>query len=248
MKERFFLYSLVLISFFIFQGNGCSGRIYRQLIQYDTPTPLLYEVNINDRKIDTFSGIDYNKEVDLYDGERVDIFRITLQKSITKKFSVVNTSFQLFTGRYIVNGIDAEYVPLSDSIKYDGSKSGWGFRISVFGGLNFNHKEFRFGAGLEPSINFDFGEYTNFRFEAEKKGIIDNAGGYMSPNLQFVLYSSTKLTERSKLNLQIGLGLPGFVNPLLALQINEHVIWTGFTESRVAFGYMLDINNFKKIF
>lgn len=244
MKKIITSFTILLSSFF-FLGNGCGKRIYYQMITYDNPTPMILEVKMDSTKGNSFAGLDYMQLNGKYPDEEINIIRLNYQTSITKKFSVTNFGVQVFAGNYLVKGIDGKFT--SDSV-YDGNKFGYGGRASVMGGLNFNIKGFRLGLGFEPSISFDFGDYSTFRINASKKGIIDSDAGFIKFNLNIFPYISIPVTKSSLINLQMNIGFPGFISPIITFQHENYVVWISHTGERINIGLMVNYDVIKSNF
>ncbi len=226
-------------------GNGCGKRTYYQLITYDSTLPLIYEVKRDTTAVNSFAGIDFMNYDGHYDGERINILRLSYQNSTTKKYSVTNLSFQLITGNYQVNGIDKMYT--FDSV-YDGNKFGIGGRVSLSGGINFNINEFRLGLGIEPSLSFDFGNFYSFRIDAAKKGIIDNDDGFINLYLNLFPYLSIPIGNGKLINLQMNIGMPGFISPILSFQMDDYIFWAGYNKLRINAGLSISSNLIKRAF
>ncbi|MCX8056401.1 MAG: hypothetical protein N3F03_02180 [Ignavibacteria bacterium] len=236
MQKKIFIL-LILITSYFFMGNGCGIRNYYQLINYDSPTPLIYEVKKDTTKIKSYAGIDYMHSKGNYEGENINLVRLTYQTAKTKKYSLSNLSIQVFAGNYKVSGIDGMYT--QDSI-YDGNKFGFGGRVSFIGGVNFNIKGVRVGFGFEPSLNLDFGEYMSFRSNASKAGIIKDEGGLLKLYFNTFPYFSIPISEKTIFHLQCNVGFPGFISPIASLQFDDYAVWTAFNGERVNFGIKLN--------
>ena len=215
------------------------------MITYDSPTPMILEVKNDSTSGNSFAGLDYMYMNGNYQGEKINIVRLSYQTSNTKKFSVTNFNFQVFYGNYLVKGIDNSYTSIKG---YDGIKSGFGARASVMGGLNLNIKEFRLGLGIEPSINFDFGDYHSFRIDASEKGIIESDAGFMDFNLNIFPYISIPVSKNSLINLQMNIGFPGFISPIISLQKENYIFWAGYAVTRVNAGLMVNYDLIKSNF
>ncbi len=241
MNSKYFIL-IILFSSFFFLGNGCGKRTYYQLITYDSPTPLVYEVIKDTTRLSSFVGIDAMQYNGYYEDEKIQIVRLNYQYSNTKKFSVENTCFQIIAGNYKVYGIDGNYI--LDSI-YDGNKFGFGGRVSISGGLNFNIKGFRIGLGIEPSLNFDFGNFYSFRKNAGHLGVINSSADFIKLALNVFPYLSIPLGESSILNFQTNIGYPGFISPLLNFQFDDYILWIGYIQDRINLGLMINYNLIK---
>lgn len=235
----------VLISSFFFMGNGCGKRTYYQLIAYDSPTPLVYDVRRDTTSQKNFAGLDVLLFDGNYQGERINIIRLSYLKTNTKKFFVTNLNFQVFAGNYKVYGLDGIFT--QDSI-YDGNKCGFGARASISGGVNFNIKGFRIGLGIEPSLNLDFGEYLTFRKNAFNNGVIENNDDFIKLYLNIFPYLSIPLGKGTLLNLQTNVGMPGGFSPIISLQIEDYLIWVSYLSARANVGLMINYDLVKSIF
>lgn len=161
-----------------------------------------------------------------YDNEKIRIVRLSYQKSKTSKFAVNNLGIQIFARNYQVEGIDGKFT--SDSIYY-GERLGFGGSICINIGLNFNTKNFRLCFGIEPSVNFDFGNYYSFRKTAGNKGIIDNNEDFIKLKINIFPYVSIPVGDNSLINLQMNVRLTGFISPIIALKKDDCVFWVGYT-------------------
>lgn len=243
--KSIFLVVFTLIGSFIFMGNGCGKRTYYQLITYDAPTPLVFEVVKDTTRFNSFVGLDFMHFSNPYPDENIQIARLTYQNSNTKKFSVTNLNFQVFAGNYRVSGIDGVYS--QDSI-YNGNKFGLGGRASISMGINFNIKGFRIGLGIEPSLNLDFGEYLNFRKNASNDGVIESNDDFIKLYLNIFPYLSIPFGKSTILNLQTNVGMPGGFSPIISLQVENSIVWISYLNQRTNVGYMLNYDLVKSIF
>ncbi|MFN4111028.1 MAG: hypothetical protein ACK4G1_02040 [Ignavibacteria bacterium] len=244
MKQKV-VFPLILISTFFFMGNGCGKRTYYQLIAYDSPTPIIFEVKMDSVRTNAFAGIDYMHMNGYHENEKINIVRLNYQTTNTGKFNLSNFSLQAFYGTYFVKGIDGQYT--SDSV-YDGIKSGYGARVSYTGGLNFNIKGFRLGIGVEPSVNFDFGEYYHFRTNADRKGVIESNADFIKLNLNIIPYVSIPVSGNSLINMQMNVGIPGFISPIISLQVDNQIFWAGYNVDRMNFGLLVNWDTIRSNF
>jgi hypothetical protein len=240
MKKFLFLQILIL-SLILFSVYDCK-RAYNQLIYYDSPNPTLFEVKTNKDISNKFFGIDVMKSSGKntmgYENESISIIRLNYQKLKTNKHSFSNFNLEVYSGEYNVSGLDGVF---TQQTGYDGQKLGFGVRVSSAGGLNFNWSNFRLGLGLESSINLDFGEYLNFRINAADNGIIDNGGGLLKIYLNLFPYISIPLKELTLLNLQLNMGLPGLVSPIISTQVENYVFWMSYIPGRYIAGFKFKI-------
>lgn len=240
----------ILISSFLFLGNGCSQRVYQNILKYDSPTPLVYEVKIDTNKINSFVATDFGTMKGQYEGEKVDLVRIGYTSSTIKKHFVFNQQISIYGGRYFVNGLGPQTGTNYTDKNYDGNKYAFGLNGSIKAGVNFNFSGFRLGLGIEPMVVSEFGEFVTFRIEASDEGIIKNDDGYFNFLITFYPYLSYEFDESKIIGLQINVGYPGGLSPIISYQSGSNIFWVGYLpgNQRLNLGYMVDFNSIKSIF
>jgi len=246
----YFQIMFILISSILFMGNGCSQRVYQNILKYDSPAPLVYDVKIDSNKINSFVSFDFGTMKGQYEGEKADLLRIGYTSSTTKKHFVFNQQISFYGGRYFVNGLGPRTGTNYTDKNYDGNKYALGLNGSIKAGVNFNFSGFRLGLGFEPMVISEFGEFTSFRIDASDEGIIKNDDGYFNFLLTFFPYVSYEFDENKILGIQINVGYPGGFSPILSYQTGSQIFWIGYLPDniRVNIGYMIDFNKIKSIF
>ncbi len=240
-----FTFPIILI---IFQA-GCK-RVYYKIIRLESSSPLIYEVKVDTNKINAFGGIDYAYIEGYYEGEKVDVIRLSYTSSITQKHTITNYHLSIYSGRYFVSGLSPRYGYNFTDIDFNGYKWAFGANASFKAGANFNFSEFRLGLGIEPNINLEFGDYYNFRKDASNTGVIENADGVFNFFVNIFPYLSYYFDDSKLMNFQLNLGYPGGISPVLSYQFGSNIFWVGYIPAtiRLNIGYMMDFNSIKSQF
>lgn len=244
MKKIFKIIVVVLI-YFIFSGNGCSKRVYNSLINYNSPTPIIYEVVRDSVRKNKFFGTDFRYSRGDYDQEELSLLRLNYTYILTKKNAFSNTSLMAFGGYYKVYGLGPKEGVNYTDINYNGIKWGGGVAGNIKIGLNLNFTNFKVGTGIDFLAGMETGEYLNFRNSASKNGIIESQSGWIHANFNWFIFSTYSFRNSSILNFQVHLGYPGRFSPILSYQYDENVYWISYFGDRGNIGYMISL---KKLF
>ncbi|MGB9665222.1 MAG: hypothetical protein ACPL25_09955 [Ignavibacteria bacterium] len=219
-------------------------------MRYQSATPLVYEVKADTNIINSFSGLDYAFIKGDYEGEKIEVIRFSYNAGSTKKHTISNLHFSVYGGRYLVSGLSPYTGENFTEVNYDGYKWAFGASASLKAGANFNFNDFRIGVGVEPNVNFEFGDYYSFRVNASKKGIIENGDGLITIFFNVFPYFSYYFDNDELIAFQCNLGLPGFISPILSYQSGNGIFWVEYIppSKRIDIGYMLDFNSIKAQF
>ncbi len=236
---------LIILSFivyFIFGGNGCSTRVYDSLINYNSPTPIVYEKVSDSIKINKFVGADLRFGKGDYDKEDLALLRFAFNYVTTKENTFSNTSIIAYGGYYKVDGLGAKQGANYTDINYEGRKWGGGLLGNIKVGLNFKFTNFKLGSGIDFLAVAEIGEFLDFRNTAKELGVIDSDRGWASANFSLFLFGAYQFQNSSILSFQINLGKPGLFSPILSYQINDNVYWISYSGNRGNLGFMTSIN------
>lgn len=237
---------IVIISFliyFTFGGNGCNKRVYDTLINYNSPTPIIFETVNESSENNKFLGTDFRYSRGSYAQEDLTQLRLTFNYVTTKEHDFSNTSIIGYGGFYNVDGLEAKQGANFTDINFNGRKWGGGFAGNVKVGLNFKFSSFKLGSGIDFLLGLEVGEFLDFRNTAQKLGVIESERGWATANFNLFFFSAYQFQNSSILNFQINLGKPGLFSPILSYQKNETVIWGSFSGNRGNFGVMKSLGS-----
>ncbi len=237
MKKTHFIL-LSFLAYFLFAGNGCNKRVYDSLINYNSPTPIIYESLHDSVKLNKFIGADLRYSKGNYDKEDLALLRLNYSYVSTKENSFSNTSIIAFGGYYKVNGLGPKQGANYTDIDYDGRKWGTGLLGNIKLGLNFKFDDFKLGSGIDFLAGLETGEFLDFRNSAKSQGVIDSDRGWASTNLNIFLFSSYRFQNSSIFNLQLNVGYPGGISPILSYQHRDNIYWISFLGNRGNIGIM----------
>jgi hypothetical protein len=179
-----------------------------------------------------------------YPNESVQLMRINFLLVNTQDHTNFNLEGFGYTGNYRVSGLDAIY---------DGDKSLFGIGVNAKINVNFKFNKVKIGMGLNLGGGIEFGEYYQFRKDAEGANRISDEN-----NLIFVLFYGTPMvsyefTESTILSLQASAGVPGVITPSLILnhkKISYWICWLpdkniseNYYGTRITFGVMIGLQD-----
>jgi hypothetical protein len=238
--------NIVVLSFliyFIFGGNGCNKRVYDALINYNSPTPIIFETVSDSNRVNKFLGADFRYSQGAYANENLALLRLTFNYVSTKDHAFSNTSIIGYGGYYNVDGLGAKEGANFTDVNFNGRKWGGGLIGNIKVGLNFKFTDFKLGSGIDFSAGAETGEFLDFRSSAEELGVIESNRGWASANFNLFLFGAFKLQNSSILNLQLNIGLPGGVSPILSYQRNETILWFSYLGDRGNVGIMKSLTS-----
>lgn len=237
---------LLIISFliyFIFSGNGCNKRVYDTLINYNSPTPIIFETVSDSNRVNKFLGADFRYSKGSYAHEDLAQLRLTFNYVTTKEHAFSNTSIIGYGGFYTVDGLGAKQGANFTDISFDGRKWGGGLLGNIKVGVNFKFTDFKLGAGIDFLAGVETGEFLDFRNTAKKLGVIDSDRDWASANFSLFSFCSFQLEQSSLLNIQINVGKPGFISPIISYQQKEKVFWMSYSGDRGNLGFMTSLES-----
>ncbi len=121
---------------------------------------------------------------------------------------------------------------------------GGGLLGNIKVGLNFRFSNFKLGSGIDFLSGFETGEFLDFRNSAKEKGIIYSDIDWASANFSVFLFGAYHLNNNSILKIQLNVGLPGILSPIMSYQIEEKVFWISYSGDRGIVGFMTSLENF----
>lgn len=237
------LFILSIFVYFIFAINGCNKRVYDALINYNSPTPIVFETITDSNKVNKFLGADIRYSKGSYADENLALLRLTFNYVTTKDHAFSNTSVIGYGGFYTVNGLGAKQGYNFTDINFDGRKWGAGLLGNIKVGINFKFTNFKLGSGIDFLAGAETGEFLDFRNSAHKLGVIESNNGWASASLSLFFFGSYKFENSSFLNLQINLGKPGFISPIISYQQKEKVFWMSYLIDRGNLGFMTSLGS-----
>lgn len=240
-KIRLFIISLLV--YFIFGGNGCSKRVYDALINYNSPTPILFETVSDSNKVNKFVGADLRYSKGSYLEEDLAQMRLTFNYVTTRDNAFSNTSIIGYGGFYNVDGLRAKQGENFTDINFDGRKWGGGLLGNIKVGLNFKFTDFKLGTGIDFLAGVETGEFLDFRKTAQELGVIESERNWANANFSVFLFGSYQLQNASLLNFQINLGKPGMFSPIISYQNKEKVFWISYSGNRGNLGFMTSLGS-----
>lgn len=195
--------------------NGCLRTYYPALYHTSAP-PLVSETNNSMDVSSNYLGADYTIGKGSYENELVQLMRINFLIVNTQDHTNFNLEGFGYTGNYRVSGLEAIY---------DGDKSFLGLGSNIKINVNFKFGKVKIGMGLNLGGGIEFGEYYQFRKDAENAHRISDEN-----NLLFILFYGTPMisyefTESTILSLQASAGVPGVLTPSLVLNHNNISYW-----------------------
>ncbi|MCU0342635.1 MAG: hypothetical protein MUF28_02295 [Ignavibacterium sp.] len=235
--------ALVLVISLLSLQNGCL-RTYYPAVYHSSAPPLVTETNNAVDVSSKYLGTDFTIAKGSYDNELVQLMRINFLLVNTQDHTNFNLEGFGYTGNYRVSGLDAIY---------DGDKSLFGIGVNAKINVNFKFNKVKIGMGLNLGGGIEFGEYYQFRKEAEGAHRISDEN-----NLMFVLFYGTPMvsyefTESTILSLQASAGLPGVLTPSLVLNHNKISYWISWLPdknisenyygTRITFGVMIGLQD-----
>ena len=235
--------AVLLVIFLLFLQNGCL-RTYYPALSHSSAPPLVAETNNAFDVSSKYLGTDFTIAKGSYDNELVKLMRINFLLVNTQDHTNFNLEGFGYTGNYRVSGLDAIY---------DGNKSLLGFGANAKFNVNFKFNKVKIGMGLNLGAGLEFGEYYQFRKDAEAAHRISDEN-----NLIFVLLYGTPMvsyefTESTILSLQASAGLPGVLTPSLVLNHNKISYWVcwlpdkniseNYYGTRITFGVMIGLQD-----
>lgn len=179
-----------------------------------------------------------------HNGESLQLLKANYTLVNTTNYINVNSRLFGYSGIYHVSGLDY----------YNGPKSAFGIGGELGFNLNFKIKSLKIGLGISAGLSSEFGDYYNFRKEAEREGRINSKQG-----LGFFTFSAYpviayEFSHTSILSTQINLGVPGFLSPSLVLNNMDYVYWLSWIPDndenenslgrRIVVGFMVNLNMF----
>ncbi len=195
--------------------SGCLRTYYPALYHTSAP-PLVSETTNSLEASSNYLGTDFTIAKGSYENELVQLMRINFLIVNTQDHTNFNLEGFGYTGNYRVSGLDAIY---------DGEKTLFGVGANAKINVNFKFNKVKIGMGLNLGGGIEFGEYYQFRKDAENAHRISDEN-----NLIFVLFYGTPMisyefTESTILSLQASAGLPGVLTPSLILNHNNISYW-----------------------
>ncbi len=237
---------IVIISFliyFIFGGNGCNKRVYDSLINYNSPTPIIFETVSDSSRNNKFLGADFRYSKGNYAHEDLAQLRLAFNYVTTKENAFSNTSIIGYGGFYNIDGLEAKQGANFTDINFNGRKWGGGLLGNIKVGLNFKFTGFKLGAGIDFLAGVETGEFLDFRNSAQKLGVIESERGWASANFSLFSFCSFQLEQSSLLNIQINVGKPGLISPIISYQQKEKVFWVSYSGNRGNLGFMTSLQS-----
>ena len=223
--------------------NGCL-RTYYPAVYHSSAPALVSETNNSLDVSSKYLGTDFTTAMGSYENELVQLMRINFLLVNTQNHTNFNLEGFGYTGNYRVSGLDAIY---------DGDKSLLGFGVNARINVNFKFNKVKIGMGLNLGGGIEFGEYYQFRKDAENAHRISDEN-----NLLFVLFYGTpmisyELSESTILSLQASSGFPGVLSPSLVLNhrnISYWVCWLpdknisdNYYGTRITLGVMIGLQD-----
>ena len=244
--------SFLLIATAPFLFLGCL-RTYYPMFYYSNPLPIVHETDNNLNEGNKYLSIDFTHSEGEYSGEFNNIARVSYVYANTQIHSNYNFSLYGFGGAYKVSNLyDYGEQPPK---KFDGNKTAFGAGAEMKFTLNFKFDNVKLGFGLACALTTEFGQYTDFRMEAKKQGVIESEQGWIFVTGSGFPYLSLELTNDINLTTQLNIGYPGVISPIISLNKGNTICWinvlyNGSDESaiRTALGVMVDINQIINVF
>jgi len=225
---------------------GCL-RTYYPMYYYSNPLPIVNETDNNLDEGSKFLSLDFTSSEGEYEDEFTKIFKGSYIYSNTQNHSNFNFSLYGFGGSYKVSDLyDYGEQPPK---KYDGNKTAFGAGTDLKLALNFKFDKVKLGVGLTCALTTEFGQYTNFRKEANKENAIDSEQGWIFVIGSGFPYLSFELADDMNLTAQLNIGYPGFISPIISLNKANTICWINIIYNahdqqlfRAALGIMVDMN------
>lgn len=223
--------------------NGCL-RTYYPAIYFSSAPVMVSETNNNPELYSNYLGLDYTIGQAGEENENIQMVKLNFLMANTQDHTNFNLEGFGYTGYYRVSGLDAIY---------DGDKSLFGFGVNARINVNFKFNKVKIGMGLNLGGGLEFGEYYQFRKDAENAHRITDEN-----NLIFILFYGTPMisyefSESTILSLQASAGLPGVLSPSLVLNhhnISYWVCWLpdkniseNYYGTRITFGVMIGLQD-----
>ena len=210
-----------------FLHNGCLRTYYPAL--YHSSAPALVSETNNSLNISSkYIGTDFTTAMGSYPNESVQLMRINFLLVNTQDHTNFNLEGFGYTGNYRVSGLDAIY---------DGDKSLFGFGVNARINVNFKFNKVKIGMGLNLGGGLEFGEYYQFRKDAENAHRISDEN-----SLLFILFYGTPMisyefSESTILSLQASSGFPGVISPSLVLNHHNISYWVCWLPDKYSDNY-----------
>ena len=229
----------LILPILCFTTTGCL-RTYYPAVYQTSPQPLVYE---DQDSTSHFVNAAVTVADGKYENESAYLLSGSYTTVITRDYTNFNSRFYGYTGWYNVSGINT---------KFDGTKSVFGLGGEINGSLNFKIGNFKLGIGASAGVAGELGGYYNFVKDAAGENLIKD-----DRKIVFITFSAypvlaMQISDNSILSLQMSVGIPGFISPLLTYNNNGMVYWLSFLSGehgdensvlhRVVLGFMIDIN------
>jgi hypothetical protein len=241
--KKIYIFFISFLIYFLFAGNGCNKRVYDSLISYNSPTPIIYETIKDSIRLNKFVGADLRYSSGNYHQEDLAMLRFTYNYVTSRKNTFSNTSLISYVGYYKIDGLAPKKENSFTDINFNGRKWGGGLLGNIKVGVNFNFTNFKLGSGIDFYAGVETGEFLDFRETAKAMGVIDSNRGWASANFNLFLFGAYKFKNLSILNLQLNLGSPGGISPILSYQNKENIYWISYSGIGGNVGFMTSLGS-----
>ena len=231
------LYIIILLISFSFVG--CL-RTYYPSIYHSSASPMIFEPADSAKQFSNYLSGDITIGSGEHENESVRLIRGSYSLVYTGDHFNFNPRVFGYGGNYEVSGLD----------KYDGNKSVFGLGAEVVGSLNLKFSSLKIGLGASLGVSGEFGDYYDFRKQAENEGRISKD----SQTINFIISAfpviAYELSENTILSTQMNIGIPGFISPSVVLNKDQYVYWLSWIPDRedridrFAIGFMINLDKF----
>lgn len=243
MGNKILLVLSILASFAI---AGCL-RTYYPVIHLTNASPMIQEREQKLNSQSGFIGADVTFSKGLHEDEYFNLLKVSYLNARTSDYVNINYQGFGYTGFYNVAGL---------SPGYDGNKNVIGLGADFKFGANFKIEKFKAGLGLNAGIGIEFGEYYDFRVNAQKARLIETNSSMVFGIFSLFPYFSYDISETAVLSTQVNLGLPGLFSPSIVLNNDGYIYWLSwipgskfkenFFEQRLNMGVLINLEKFAK--
>ncbi len=216
LTKRYFLYFVLLLSPLF---SGCL-RTYYPMHYAISSTPMTFETEHSKEKISKYIGAELTSKSGYHKNERIIIASGVFSTAYTTDYSNINLEAFGFYGNYKVVGV---------SPKFNGNKTAFGLGGNFKLAFNFKTENSKLGIGLNLGIKNEFGEYADFRKEANEAGLISDGGKKITPNFSIFPFLAFNFSKNSIFSIQVNVGMPEYITPSLMISSSKFSGWISFS-------------------
>lgn len=235
MKKNNFYIIIFLISF---SFVGCFLRTYHPSIYLSSSSPMIFESADSSNKFSKYLSGDVTIGSGKYESELVRLIRGSYSLVNTGDHFNFNPRIFGYGGSYKVSGLD----------KYDGNKSVFGLGAEIGGSLNLKLRSLKIGLGANLGVLGEFGEYYNFRTQAEEEEKISKNSQLINYVISAFPVIAYEFSENTILSTQINIGISHGFSPSIVLNKDKYVYWFSWSleglGDRFVLGFMINLDKF----